>query len=112
MTNMEATETLECVRSQTQTIYDQTSGGMHEDAKCLIDALTAAIIALTNAPAETDGAVGAENKSKCQWCGGTDWTDNFSVLDEQFGQLVPHKLVKFCPFCGVKMDGMEQEDET
>lgn len=54
MTNLEAIEILECIRSQTQTIYDQTCGGMHMDAKHLIDALTVAIIALANAPAEED----------------------------------------------------------
>ena len=45
----------------------------------------------------------------CPWChnnkGKTDL--NFSVIDDDFGQYVNHSLIKFCPFCGRKL---EQED--
>lgn len=40
----------------------------------------------------------------CVWCKG-DWTDNFTVIDDDFGQPLTYRHVKFCPMCGRKLDG-------
>lgn len=41
----------------------------------------------------------------CSWCrnrkGKTDL--NFTVIDDDFGQYVHPKLIKYCPFCGRKI---------
>lgn len=48
--------------------------------------------------AELDGA----SRPPCAWCKG-DWTDNFSVMDENFAQPVHNRIVKHCPFCGRRL---------
>lgn len=46
----------------------------------------------------------------CAWCKG-DWTDNFSVIDENFGQPLTYRHVKFCPMCGRKLRSPADEME-
>lgn len=42
---------------------------------------------------------------QCLWCkNGNRNRCEFSVFDEQFGQFVHPNMVKFCPFCGAKME--------
>lgn len=38
----------------------------------------------------------------CPWCYGKNGkTDlDFTIIDDDFGQPVHPKLIKFCPFCG------------
>lgn len=47
-----------------------------------------------------------ERETECVWCKG-DWTDNFSVLDEDFCQPLTYRHVKFCPMCGRKLEPKE-----
>lgn len=51
-----------------------------------------------------------ENKS-CGWCH-DDWTDNFSVMDENVEQWTPLRLVKFCPFCGRSLREDREQDAS
>lgn len=41
----------------------------------------------------------------CPWCNDTRGKAyfDFSVFDENFGQWVSPKLIKYCPFCGRKL---------
>jgi hypothetical protein len=50
----------------------------------------------------------AEREKGCVWCKG-DWTDNFTVIDDDFGQPLTYRHVKFCPMCGRKLDGGGQD---
>lgn len=44
----------------------------------------------------------AEAKLPCVWCKG-DWAENFSVIDEDFGQRLTYRHIKYCPMCGRKL---------
>ena len=45
-------------------------------------------------------------KKHCGWCtntrGSTDIS--FSIIDDDFCQYVPYKMIKFCPFCGRNLE--------
>ena len=45
----------------------------------------------------------AEREKGCAWCKG-DWTDNFTVIDDDFGVRLTNRHVKFCPMCGKKLE--------
>ena len=48
----------------------------------------------------------------CNWCqnhkGKTNL--NFSIIDDDFGQYVHPKLIKYCPFCGRKIQEESKND--
>lgn len=53
------------------------------------------------------------NENICPWCqnhkGKTDL--DFSVIDDVFGHYVHVSMIKFCPFCGRRLNaGKENED--
>ena len=46
------------------------------------------------------------NEKSCLWCtnhkGKTDL--QFTIVDDNFGQYVHPKLIKYCPFCGRELN--------
>lgn len=47
-----------------------------------------------------------KNEQQCVWCmdtnGCTDF--DFGVIDDDIGMRVPERFIKYCPFCGRKID--------
>lgn len=47
---------------------------------------------------------------RCAWCtnrnGKTDL--QFSIIDDDFGQYVHPKIIKYCPFCGRELQKQKQ----
>lgn len=43
----------------------------------------------------------SETKEPCPWC--ENGSDDWGVIDEDFGQHVPDKLVNYCFHCGRKL---------
>lgn len=45
--------------------------------------------------------IGATIAVVCPWCHNGDRSKlDFSIIDDDFGQYVEPRMIKFCPFCG------------
>ena len=54
---------------------------------------------------QLNGCISMNDDERCPWCtnanGKTDL--DFSIIDDNFGQYVHQRMIKFCPFCGRRL---------